>query len=105
MLSLGTKYAVYLVFTSKSGIYGFEYQPAEASVGISGQDGKKRTVYLDLEGEQRHKNQTVPRRRFFNHRLAHLYRRQGNVSTERIAEYPKLRENKWMEVELGEPPA
>ncbi|KAL2468556.1 F-box protein PP2-B1 [Forsythia ovata] len=102
MLSSGTKYAVYLVFTSKSGIYGFEYQPAEASVGISGQDGEKRTVCLDLEGEQRHRYQIVPRRIFFNHRLAHIYRRQGNVSTERITEYPKLRADKWMEVELGE---
>ncbi|CAA2968002.1 F-box PP2-B10-like [Olea europaea subsp. europaea] len=102
MLSSGTTYAAYLVFTSKSGIYGFEYQPAEATVGISGQDGVKRTVCLDPDGEQRHRYQIVPRRIFFNHRLAHIYRRRGDLASERITEYPKVRADKWMEVGLGE---
>ncbi|KAL2468557.1 F-box protein [Forsythia ovata] len=110
MLSSGTKYAVYLVFTSRSGIYGFQNQPAEASVGISGQEGEKRTVCLNQEGEQRHRYQFVPRRRYqffprrvlFIHQLARVYRRLGNIPTECNFEYPKCRDDGWREVELGE---
>ncbi|CAI9768990.1 unnamed protein product [Fraxinus pennsylvanica] len=101
MLSSGTTYAAYIVFTSKSGIYGFEYQPAEATVRISGRDGVKRTMCLDPEGEQRHRHQFRSRGRNAR-RLAHIYGRQGDLSTERITDYPKVRADKWMEVELGE---
>ncbi|CAI9764293.1 unnamed protein product [Fraxinus pennsylvanica] len=102
MLSSGTTYTAYLVFSSKSGIYGFEYQPAEATVGISGQVGVKRTVCLDPEGQRKHKYQIVPRQIFLNHRMDRIYRRQGDLSSERITEYPQARADKWMEVELGE---
>ncbi|CAA2953722.1 Hypothetical predicted protein [Olea europaea subsp. europaea] len=102
MLSSGTTYTAYLVFTSKSGTCGFDYQPAEAMVGISGQDGVKRTVCLDPEGERKHGYQLVPRRIFYNHRMAHISRRQGDLSSGRVTEYPKVRADKWMEVELGE---
>ncbi|KAL2468558.1 F-box protein [Forsythia ovata] len=89
MLSSGTKYAAYLVFTSRPRIYGFQNYPLdiEALVGISGQEVEKRIVCLNQEGEQRHRNQFVP----FIHGLACGY-----------TEYPKCRDDGWMAVELGE---
>ncbi|KAL2469190.1 F-box protein PP2-B10 [Forsythia ovata] len=89
MLSSGTKYAAYLVFTSRPRIYGYQNYPLdiEALVGISGQEVEKRIVCLNQEGEQRHRNQFVP----FIHGLACGY-----------TEYPKCRDDGWMEVELGE---
>ncbi|CAI9768985.1 unnamed protein product [Fraxinus pennsylvanica] len=95
MLSSGTKYSAYMVFSTKSGFHGFDYQPAEASVGISGHDGQKRTVCLDLHSYQysRVNHRMPPRFYIWLH---------GNVPIDHSAEYPKLRADGWMEVELGE---
>ncbi|CAI9768987.1 unnamed protein product [Fraxinus pennsylvanica] len=64
MLSSGTKYSAYLVFTSKSRIHGFDYQRAEASVGISGHDGQKQSVCLDPDVShiKRYRNATIAHR-------------------------------------------
>uniref|UniRef100_A0A5B6Z146 Putative F-box protein PP2-B10-like n=1 Tax=Davidia involucrata TaxID=16924 RepID=A0A5B6Z146_DAVIN len=101
LLSLETSYAAYLVFRSSTGTYGFEYQPAEGWVGISGDEGETRTVYLDPEegGEQRHGYQhpIIPRRigMFSNN----IMLRQPRESS---GQYPKMRGDGWMEIELGE---
>ncbi|KAL7083963.1 hypothetical protein ACP275_14G195500 [Erythranthe tilingii] len=103
MLSPRTNYAAYLVFSCKSRTYGFEHQPAEASIAAGGYESEKRTICLDPEGEQRQRYQIVPRqigsiyRRFLGAR-----RQQDDVPTERKTEYPKQRSDGWMEVELGE---
>lgn len=103
MLSPGTNYAAYLVFTCKSRTYGFTHQTAEASVGISGGECEKRNVCLDPEGEQRQRFQIVPRRMgLFYHRLAHAPRERENNPVDQNKEYPKQRNDGWMEVELGE---
>ncbi|CAI0593672.1 unnamed protein product [Linum tenue] len=47
MLSPSTLYTAYLVFRSPQGGYGFDYQPVEVSVGLSGSDKTVRSVYLD----------------------------------------------------------
>ena len=48
MLSPSTLYAAYLVLKS-IGAYGFEYQPAEVSVGLVGIESCKHSVFLDAE--------------------------------------------------------
>ncbi|KAI3448624.1 hypothetical protein Pfo_005289 [Paulownia fortunei] len=102
MLSSGTNYAAYFVFTCKSRAFGFEHQPAEAFVAIGGHESEKRTICLDPDGAQRQRYQIVPRRMgLFYHRLAHVQRQQ-DVSMERNTEYPKQRSDGWMEAELGE---
>lgn len=104
MLSPDTTYAAYLVFTTKSGIYGFEYQPAEASVGVSGQEGQKRAVLLDPYGAQRLRQQIRPRwrRGIFGHRHAAVMGQQEILTSDSNAQYAKHRVDGWMEVELGE---
>ncbi|CAA3000095.1 F-box PP2-B10-like [Olea europaea subsp. europaea] len=100
MLSPGTKYSAYMVFSTKSGFHGFDYQPAEASVGISGHDGQKRTVCFDINVARMHSYQYSQ----VNHRQPPSFYMwwHGNVPIDHSAEYPKLRTDGWMEVELGE---
>ncbi|CAA2968001.1 F-box PP2-B10-like [Olea europaea subsp. europaea] len=96
MLSSGTRYSAYLVFTTSPRFQGFDYEPAESLVGISKHDGQKRTVCLDPRG-------AVYRNLPFYHRTPPLYRwRQSNMPIDRNTEYPKSRADGWMEVELGE---
>ncbi|KAK2988691.1 hypothetical protein RJ640_012727, partial [Escallonia rubra] len=78
MLSPDTVYAAYLVFKLTAGTYGFDYQPAEVSLGISGIKSETRTVYLEPDGGL------------------------GTVPGENSAQYPKWRGDDWLEIELGE---
>ncbi|CAI9768988.1 unnamed protein product [Fraxinus pennsylvanica] len=88
MLSSGTKYSAYIIYTCNSRFQGFYYEPAESLVGISGHDGQKRTVCFD------------PRGAMYNR--TRYRRRHGSVPIDHNTEYPKLRADGWMEVELGE---
>nr|GMD32045.1 F-box protein PP2-B10-like [Ipomoea batatas] len=112
MLSPGTNYAAYLVFTARPGITGFESQPLEASIRIGEQEATTRTVYLDPKGVV-----SWPRHSLgFHHNEPQWARRMGlfrsrtlqNANAAAAApenngdEQPKKREDKWMEVELGE---
>ncbi|XP_042032178.1 F-box protein PP2-B10-like, partial [Salvia splendens] len=99
MLSGGTNYAAYLVFTCKSRLYGFDHQYADGYVGVSGRESEKRNVCLDPDGVQRHRYQIVPRR------VGSVYRwltQMRNPEMIPETEYPKQRDDGWMEVELGE---
>lgn len=51
ILSCGTNYAAYLVFTTDSGMHGFHHLPAEACVGIKGLEMGKHTIYLESDTE------------------------------------------------------
>ncbi|KAL3631655.1 hypothetical protein CASFOL_024639 [Castilleja foliolosa] len=104
MLSPGTNYAAYLVFTCKSSAYGFEHQPAKAFfVATGGHESEKRSVCLDPEGAQRQRYQIVPRRLgLFSHRLGRMQTQQQEATMETNTEYPKQRSDRWMEVKLGE---
>ncbi|CAA2968000.1 F-box PP2-B10-like [Olea europaea subsp. europaea] len=100
MLSSGTKYSAYLVYTDKSRIQGFDHEPAEASVGISGHDGQKQSVCLDPDVS----HIKLYRNAIIANRLFARYNRwwRGNVDAHHKIKYPKFRADRWMEVELGE---
>ncbi|KAK2994719.1 hypothetical protein RJ640_002525 [Escallonia rubra] len=103
MLSPDTIYAAYLVFKPTAGTHGFEYQPAEVSLGISGVKSETRTVYLDSDGGQRHRYHIMPRRiGIFNHGVANRLRPNPTLPRESDAVYPKRRGDEWLEIKLGE---
>ncbi|XP_057778215.1 putative F-box protein PP2-B12 [Salvia miltiorrhiza] len=102
MLSSGTNYAAYLVYTCKTRLYGFDHQSADGYVGVSGRESEKRSVCLDPEGVQSQRYQIVPRRvGWFYHRLTQM-RNPEAMLPEEETEQPKQRDDGWMEVELGE---
>lgn len=105
MLSPSTLYTANLVFKSTMGAYGFEHLPVEATIGLVGGETSMRSVYLDVEREQRLRYRIVPRR--FG-----LYIRNRTVEYETEAsppreadndqKHPKERGDGWLEIELGE---
>lgn len=112
MLSPDTTYAAFFVFKSTAGAQGFEYQPAEVAVGISGGESKTQRVFLDPEGGKRLRYQIVPRhsgvlRRGFS--IGNRWRqraladqgRESELNGESDRKYPKPRGDGWMEIELG----
>uniref|UniRef100_A0A7N0T8H4 F-box domain-containing protein n=1 Tax=Kalanchoe fedtschenkoi TaxID=63787 RepID=A0A7N0T8H4_KALFE len=106
LLSAETNYAVYLVFKfTEGGYYGFDCQPAEASVGISGGGSCTKSVYLDYAevGVPRQLH-IVPRCvALFSRTRAQLLARQAPAPTrEHASPAPKQRRDGWLEIELGE---
>ncbi|KAL9684366.1 hypothetical protein QQ045_021802 [Rhodiola kirilowii] len=105
LLSVETNYAAYLVFKLTEGGYGFDYQPAEVSVGISGGGSCTKSVYLDYaEVDQPRQLCIVPRRvALFSYTREHLLAAQASPSIrERASPAPKQRLDGWLEIELGE---
>lgn len=113
MLSPDTTYAAFFVFKSTAGAQGFEYQPAEVAVGISGGESKTQSVFLDPEGGKRLRYQIVPRHSgVFRHgfSIGNRWRqraladqgRESELNGESDRKYPKPRGDGWMEIELGE---
>ncbi|KAG5532816.1 hypothetical protein RHGRI_027190 [Rhododendron griersonianum] len=107
MLSPNTTYAAFFVFKSTAGAYGFEYQPAEVAVGVSGSESETQSVYLDPEGGQRLQYQIVPRNPVFRRSFSIGNRwRQRTTSVLNgdscDRKYPKARGDGWMEIEMGE---
>ncbi|XP_076935786.1 putative F-box protein PP2-B12 [Bidens hawaiensis] len=105
MLSPNTLYVAYMVFKSTSESHGFEYQPAEVSIGISGlkSQTQTQTVFLDPEGEPSRRYPVVPRRRMGMYHRGYP-NMNPNVVIARVGNGngPKQREDGWMEIELGE---
>ncbi|XP_052170370.1 putative F-box protein PP2-B12 isoform X8 [Diospyros lotus] len=77
ILSPNTTYAAFLVFKLAARVKGFQV-PADVALGISGCEHTTQTTYLDPVAGQRHQH------------------------TEGDNQYPRVREDGWMEVELGE---
>ncbi|KAI3778248.1 hypothetical protein L2E82_07401 [Cichorium intybus] len=102
MLSPNTTYAAFIVFKSTSETYGFEYQPAEVSIGISGLETQTQTVLLEPEAEQRRRYPVVPRRRMGMYHRRHLPNPTAPVTPISNSNGPKQREDGWLEIELGE---
>ncbi|KAI3819051.1 hypothetical protein L1987_12873 [Smallanthus sonchifolius] len=106
MLSPNTLYVAYIVFKSTSETHGFEYQPAEVSIGISGLESQTKTVFLEPEGEPRRRYPVMPRRRMGMYRRGHVAYPNPivpmNQSSNGNGPGPKQREDGWMEIELGE---
>ncbi|XP_004302127.1 PREDICTED: putative F-box protein PP2-B12 isoform X2 [Fragaria vesca subsp. vesca] len=102
LLSPSTMYKAYVVFKSTAAAYGFEYQPAEVSVGlVGGAEPTKQTVFLDADRGRTQSYQIVPRRVGISNRSRILPR----VSQPREIndnQYPKDRADGWLEIELGE---
>ena len=102
MLSLGTNYAAYLVFTCRSMVHGFDHQSAEGYVKVSGSESEKRSVCLDPDGARKRRHQLVPRRVGLFYRRLTQMRNPEAMLPEEEPEDPKQRGDGWMEVELGE---
>ncbi|RDX76919.1 F-box protein PP2-B11, partial [Mucuna pruriens] len=106
MLSPKTLYGAYLVFKSNpAGTYGFDDQSVEVTIGIGGGDTRRRTVFLDSERGRRLRYQIVPRRtgifnraRFMATAVEPPTREETNIDLQ----YPKKRDDGWLEVELGD---
>ena len=102
-LCLKTKYAAYLVFNSTKETYGFEYFPAEVSIGIIGGRTSTQCVYLNPDKTQRQRYQVRQRRiRPFSLVLSQLVRLQASLPADIDCQYPKRREDGWLEIEIGE---
>lgn len=97
-------YKAYLVFKSTAAAYGFEYQPAEVSVGlVGGGEPTKQNVFLDAERGRTRSYQIVPRRVggiFHRSRILGLQAFQPRELDDK--QYPKERADGWLEIELGE---
>ncbi|XP_071691220.1 putative F-box protein PP2-B12 [Rutidosis leptorrhynchoides] len=104
MLSPDTVYTAFIVFKSTSEIYGFESQPAEVSIGISGLESQTQTVFLEPEGETRRVYPVVPRRRMGMFHRGRVLNPNliMPVNPSSNGNGPKQREDGWMEIELGE---
>ncbi|XVF30375.1 hypothetical protein REPUB_Repub16aG0052000 [Reevesia pubescens] len=102
MLSPMTHYKAYLVFMAPTGAHGFDFQPVEVSVGLVGTEGSKRTAYLDAERGRRQRYQFVPRRIGLFNRSRFLGLQPSVPTTASDDQYPKAREDGWLEIELGE---
>ncbi|KAE9451174.1 hypothetical protein C3L33_16909, partial [Rhododendron williamsianum] len=89
------------------GAYGFEYQPTEVAVGVSGSESETQSVYLDPEGGQRLQYQIVPRNPVFRRSFSIGNRRRQRTTSVLNGDscdrkYPKARGDGWMEIEMGE---
>lgn len=101
MLSPNTTYAAYVVFKWTVGAYGFEYHPAEVSIGTSGDESETRMVYLDSErGENRRYPIVSQRVGLFNLRGMTRPLLPGPAKVDGV--YPDQRGDGWLEIEIGE---
>ncbi|KAI5648887.1 hypothetical protein M9H77_34892 [Catharanthus roseus] len=99
MLSPNTTYSAYLVFTMESTSDGFDYEPAEASVAIGGEETEPRLVCLDPEGLQGHNNRIVVR---WPYGPVQISQQEAEPAEDQDVQLPKQREDRWMEIELGD---
>ncbi|XP_071716952.1 putative F-box protein PP2-B12 [Rutidosis leptorrhynchoides] len=104
MLSPDTVYAAFIVFKSTSEIYGFESQPAEVSIGISGVEIQTQTVFLEPEGEPRRLYPVLPGRRIGMFNRCHVVNPNLilPVNPNSKGNGPRQREDGWMEIEVGQ---
>ncbi|KAM1160690.1 hypothetical protein ACFX19_034268 [Malus domestica] len=108
MLSPSTLYKAFLVFKSIAGAHGFENQPVEVTVGLIGQEPTKHVVFLDVQrGQTQGQGYHVAgpwHIGLFNRRhipgLQSLQSFQPREINE--AQYPKERNDGWLEIEMGE---
>ncbi|XP_050382068.1 putative F-box protein PP2-B12 isoform X2 [Argentina anserina] len=102
LLSPLTMYKAYLVFKLTAAAYGFDYQPAEVSVGLVGSEPTKHDVFLDADRGQTQSYQIVPRRIGIFHRSRILGLQVSRPREIDDDQYPKERADGWLEIELGE---
>lgn len=116
LLSPNTTYTAFLVYKTAAEAFGFEYKPAEVSVGIKGGETKTKTVYLDPDRGRRLQRQIIPRQRSSLFNRGGVWNRRmhdRNVWAPRFmieeeeeegdeGVYPRVRGDGWMEIELGD---
>ncbi|PQQ21185.1 putative F-box protein PP2-B12 [Prunus yedoensis var. nudiflora] len=105
MLSPSTLYKAYLVFKSTAGAYGFVHQPVEVSVGmLGGEEPTRHTVFLDAERGQNaaYHIRPGPRRIGLINRRHFLGYQSSQPREINEAQYPKERDDGWLEIEMGE---
>ncbi|CAB4298923.1 unnamed protein product [Prunus armeniaca] len=105
MLSPSTLYKAYLVFKLTARAYGFDHHPAEVWVGmLGGEEPTRHRVFLDAERGQNTAYHIGPGPRLIgliNRR--HFLGFQSSQPREiNEAQYPKERDDGWLEIELGE---
>ncbi|KAK9137863.1 hypothetical protein Sjap_008457 [Stephania japonica] len=84
MLSPKTIYKAYLVIKFGDGMYGLQRSPADVSVSVGGNaSGSRRLVYMCNEDDAH---------------ITHLRMRRPELE----GQFPKNREDGWMEIEMGE---
>ncbi|WCJ44655.1 F-box family protein [Euphorbia peplus] len=99
ILSPATMYEAYFVYKS-SGSYRLEHQPVEVTIRLVGTEGNKFTVYLKEEkGGARRRLQQLMRSDFFGRSKIEL---EDNSKGDEEVDYPRVREDGWIEVKLGE---
>ncbi|WCJ44656.1 phloem protein 2-B1 [Euphorbia peplus] len=99
ILSPATMYEAYIVFQS-TGAHRFQHHPAEVTIGLVGTEGRKFTVYFKGERGDHPRLQQVMRSDFFGR--SKICKVEDNCEGEEEVEYPKMREDGWIEVKLGE---
>lgn len=103
LLSPDTDYTTYLVYKPAVVVYGFEHQPVEISVGLSGEESTKRTVFLDPEGGLQANYVRIPRRLNLLHSTrANQPRPQITFPVDVDRRYPRARKDSWLEIELAQ---
>ncbi|RXH82539.1 hypothetical protein DVH24_036880 [Malus domestica] len=108
MLSPATLYKAYLVFKPTTGAYGFDQQPVEVTVGLIGEEPTKHEVFLNAQRGLGSQGPSFPlagplRISVFNRRyivgVQDFQLREIKVNE---AQYPKERNDGWLEIEMGE---
>lgn len=104
LLSPDTDYTTYLVYKPSIVVYGFEHQPVEISVGLSGEESIKRSVFVDPQGGLQPNYVRVPRRLSLLHstRAANQPPPQMTFPVDIDRRYPKPRKDGWLEIDLAE---
>ncbi|KAJ8753025.1 hypothetical protein K2173_008812 [Erythroxylum novogranatense] len=101
LLSPATFYSAYLVFTSATGTYGFDYRPLEVSMGPAGAESPTPSVYLDAGKGRRQRYQTGRRRIGLGSRMF-MSVMQMQAPMPVVESDPRERKDGWFEIELGE---
>jgi len=101
MLSPETSYAAYLIFKMAEAAYGF-YSPAEVVVKTAGGKTETQKAYLDPgEGHSR-SYQIIQRRiRLLSRNRTSMTMTHPSLNRGRDGKLPSMREDGWMEVEIG----
>ncbi|CAB4285521.1 unnamed protein product [Prunus armeniaca] len=100
MLSPSTLYKAYLVFKSTADAYGFDRHPAEVWVGMLG--GEEPTRGRKLPQNTAYHIAPGPRRIGLINRRHFLGYQSSQPREINEAQYPKERDDGWLEIELGE---
>ncbi|XP_021619846.1 F-box protein At2g02240 [Manihot esculenta] len=110
LLSQDTLYGAYLVYKTTPAAYVFEDQPVDVTLGLAGTEGCKRSVYiLDTKREQEQDYQQQRQQRQIAISEVGVFgfsamgwRAPEPTREKNKGEYPKEREDGWVEIELGE---